>query len=178
MELKEPPRRVALIGLMGAGKSRVGHLVAAAAGWPFLDADVEAERESGRPVPRAFRREGRGLLPRAGDASLGGTGRAGPSPGAGHRRRSGGSSGEPGSSSGRRSWWSGCQVDPEEAARRLCGEAAGRCSPRGIPWRCCRRLAERRDPLYAETAHLTLRTGRGSHAEDLRDEVLDLLGVV
>ena len=41
-----PPRTVALVGLMGAGKSAIGKRLALKLGWPFVDADDEIERDS------------------------------------------------------------------------------------------------------------------------------------
>ena len=39
-----PPRTVALVGLMGAGKSAIGKRLALRLGLPFVDADEEIER--------------------------------------------------------------------------------------------------------------------------------------
>ena len=48
------PQRVALIGLMGAGKSRVGRRVAEDLGWPFHDADKMIEAAAGKPIAAIF----------------------------------------------------------------------------------------------------------------------------
>jgi len=59
--LAEPaPRtsRVALIGMMGAGKSLVGGLVAARLGWPRLDSDQQIEHRTGRSVAQIFAERG------------------------------------------------------------------------------------------------------------------------
>ena len=47
-----------LVGMMGAGKSAVGAELAARLGWPFMDSDVEVEREAGASVAQLFEREG------------------------------------------------------------------------------------------------------------------------
>lgn len=52
------PRTVALIGLMGAGKSSVGRRVAARLEAPFLDADAEIEAASGCTIAELFARNG------------------------------------------------------------------------------------------------------------------------
>ncbi len=52
------PARVLLIGMMGAGKSTTGHLLAARLGWPFLDSDDEVFRVTGRTVPEIWKADG------------------------------------------------------------------------------------------------------------------------
>jgi shikimate kinase len=52
------PRRVLLIGMMGAGKTTTGRLLARRLDWPFLDSDDEIERRSGRTVPQIWKEEG------------------------------------------------------------------------------------------------------------------------
>lgn len=49
--------QLVLVGLMGAGKSAVGSLVAASTGRPFVDVDVVIERRTGKTV-RALWEEG------------------------------------------------------------------------------------------------------------------------
>ncbi len=54
---REPPRRerrIALIGLRGAGKSTLGRGLAEALGLPFLELNREIEQESGLPVSKIF----------------------------------------------------------------------------------------------------------------------------
>jgi shikimate kinase len=52
------PPRVLLIGMMGAGKSTTGHLLASRLGWPYLDSDDEIERQTGRTVPEIWKADG------------------------------------------------------------------------------------------------------------------------
>jgi XRE family aerobic/anaerobic benzoate catabolism transcriptional regulator len=47
-------RRVALIGLRGAGKSSLGAKLAAARGVPFIELDAEVEREAGAKLGEVF----------------------------------------------------------------------------------------------------------------------------
>jgi shikimate kinase len=53
-----PPRTVALVGLMGAGKSAIGKRLALRLGWPFVDADDEIERAAGCTISEFFERFG------------------------------------------------------------------------------------------------------------------------
>ena len=48
------PRRVLLVGMMGAGKTTVGSALAARLGVPYLDSDAQVERRTGRTVPELF----------------------------------------------------------------------------------------------------------------------------
>lgn len=51
-------RTIALVGLMGAGKSCIGRLLAGALGLPFLDADKEIEAAAGCTVEDIFTAHG------------------------------------------------------------------------------------------------------------------------
>lgn len=50
--------RVLLIGMMGAGKSTAGRILADRLGWPYLDSDDEIERQTGRTVPQIWKADG------------------------------------------------------------------------------------------------------------------------
>jgi shikimate kinase len=52
------PRTVALVGLMGAGKSAIGKRLALKLGLPFVDADDEIERAAGCSISEFFERFG------------------------------------------------------------------------------------------------------------------------
>src|ERR1700756_1895917 len=56
MDRFEPLRRrtIALVGLMGVGKSSVGRRLANALGLPFRDADAEVEAAAGRSISDIF----------------------------------------------------------------------------------------------------------------------------
>ena len=51
-------RTIALVGLMGAGKSSIGRRLAARLGLPFRDADVEIEKAAGCTIEEIFARYG------------------------------------------------------------------------------------------------------------------------
>lgn len=51
-------RNLVLVGLMGAGKSAIGKLVATTMGVPFIDSDHEIERVSRMTIPELFERYG------------------------------------------------------------------------------------------------------------------------
>ena len=50
----EPARRIALVGLRGAGKSSLGAKLAASLGVPFIELDLEVEREAGAKLGEVF----------------------------------------------------------------------------------------------------------------------------
>jgi shikimate kinase len=52
------PARLLLVGMMGSGKTTVGHLAAARLGWPHLDSDAEVEQATGQTVPEIFVNQG------------------------------------------------------------------------------------------------------------------------
>ena len=56
MDRYEPLRRrtIALVGLMGVGKSSVGRRLAGVLNLPFRDADTEVEQAAGRSIPEIF----------------------------------------------------------------------------------------------------------------------------
>lgn len=51
-------KTVALVGMMGAGKTAVGRAVALKLGVPFLDSDAEIEAAANLSVPEIFQRDG------------------------------------------------------------------------------------------------------------------------
>jgi shikimate kinase len=52
------PRTVAIVGLMGAGKSAIGKRLATRLGLPFVDADNEIERAAGCTIAEIFEKYG------------------------------------------------------------------------------------------------------------------------
>ena len=61
MDARSPlslPRTVALVGLMGAGKSAIGKRLAMRLGLPFVDADDEIERAAGCSIAAIFEKYG------------------------------------------------------------------------------------------------------------------------
>ena len=65
-------RRIALVGLRGAGKSTLGRMLAQHLGWPFIELDRRVEEEYGASIPdliemagtATFRRHERDALDR------------------------------------------------------------------------------------------------------------------
>ncbi len=65
-------RRIALVGLRGAGKSTLGRMLAEHLGWPFIELDKRVEEDYGASIPdliemagtATFRRQERGALER------------------------------------------------------------------------------------------------------------------
>lgn len=49
---------IVLVGLMGAGKTTVGRLLAEKLGWPFYDSDDEIVRSAGKSISKIFEEEG------------------------------------------------------------------------------------------------------------------------
>ncbi len=49
---------IVLVGFMGAGKTTVGHLLAAELGLPFADSDQVIEQRAGRPIREIFAEDG------------------------------------------------------------------------------------------------------------------------
>ena len=60
------PKTIALVGLMGAGKSSIGRRLAQALGLPFVDADSEIEAAAGASIEEIFARDGEATF-RAGE---------------------------------------------------------------------------------------------------------------
>jgi shikimate kinase len=50
--------RLLLVGMMGAGKTTVGRLLADKLGWAYFDSDAEVEAATGLTVPELFARDG------------------------------------------------------------------------------------------------------------------------
>jgi shikimate kinase len=50
--------RLLLVGMMGAGKTTVGRLLADKLGWGYFDSDAEVEAATGLTVPELFARDG------------------------------------------------------------------------------------------------------------------------
>ena len=56
------PCSVVLVGLMGAGKTAVGRLLAERLSLPFVDADTEIETAAGESIEEIFQRHGEGAF--------------------------------------------------------------------------------------------------------------------
>jgi shikimate kinase len=58
----EHPERILLVGMMGAGKTTVGRMLAGRLGCQYLDSDAEVEAATGRTVPEIFSSEGEAVF--------------------------------------------------------------------------------------------------------------------
>jgi shikimate kinase len=61
---------VLLIGMMGAGKSTVGTMLAHRLGWAYLDSDEQVQAATGRTVPEIFEVSGEAAFRAAESAAL------------------------------------------------------------------------------------------------------------
>ncbi|MDI7774929.1 shikimate kinase [Asticcacaulis sp. EMRT-3] len=52
------PKTVALVGLMGVGKTTIGRRLSEQFGLPFVDADEEIEKAAGQTIPEIFAQHG------------------------------------------------------------------------------------------------------------------------
>jgi shikimate kinase len=60
--LFSPRRTIVLVGLMGAGKTKIGRRLAARLGLPFFDSDNEIEAAAGETIEEIFRNRGEAVF--------------------------------------------------------------------------------------------------------------------
>ena len=58
----KPSRTIVLVGLMGAGKTKIGRRLAARLGLPFFDSDNEIEAAAGETIEEIFRYRGEAVF--------------------------------------------------------------------------------------------------------------------
>ncbi|HEY3844636.1 MAG TPA: shikimate kinase [Acidimicrobiales bacterium] len=146
--------RILLVGMMGAGKTTVGELVAGKLGWDYLDSDTEVERATGLTVPELFARDGE---PAFRDAESDALALACASPRPAVVSVAGGAVLRPANralltASGTVIW---LRARVETLARRV-GDGAGRPLLGDDPLAALTELSEVRRPLYAEVAAATI----------------------
>jgi len=56
--IPQAPRRIVLVGFMGAGKSTVGAILAERLGWRFIDADQHLQARTGSTISELFQQHG------------------------------------------------------------------------------------------------------------------------
>src|ERR1700758_4244865 len=57
-----PSRTIVLVGLMGAGKTKIGRRLAARLDLPFFDSDTEIEAAAGETIEEIFRNRGESMF--------------------------------------------------------------------------------------------------------------------
>ena len=151
---------VALVGLPGAGKSAVGRRLAQRLQLPFIDSDDLIERRIGCSIRDYFEREGEQSfrdLEQTVIAELAASAQGIVSTGGGAVLRE----------ANRRTLHGRTTVvylrsTPEELFRRLRHDTHRPLLQVADPLRKLRELYAERDPLYRETAHFVIETGRPS----------------
>ena len=152
------PGRVLLIGMMGAGKTTTGHLLAERLGWPYLDSDDQVEITTGRTVPQIWKEDGEAAFRREETRVLeDACGRPGPAIIA----VAGGAVLDPENRalirrSGLVVW---LRADVRTLTARV-GAGQGRPLLEGGPAAALTRLSAEREPVYAELADLVLDVDR------------------
>lgn len=63
-------QRILLLGMMGSGKSSVGHALSRRTGWPFVDNDALVERATGHTARELLARRGESAMRAAETAAL------------------------------------------------------------------------------------------------------------
>lgn len=153
---------IALVGLPGSGKTTVGRMLARRLQLPFFDADARIEQRIGCSIRDFFAAEGE---PRFRDIEedvideLSALGDGVLSTGGGAVLRA----------ANRQRLRSRCKVvylhaQPEDLARRLRRDTQRPLLQVDDPLKRLRELHAVRDPLYRETAHFVIETGRPSVA--------------
>jgi shikimate kinase len=173
-----PTTSISLVAMPGAGKSTAGRHLAAALGRPFVDADHELERRIGSSIRSFFEREGEQAFRDLEEQVIADLVKGPPrviATGGGAVLRE----------ANRRALKDGSTVVylrsvPEELFRRLRHDRQRPLLQVADPLKKLRDLYHERDPLYRETAHFTIDTGRPSvsHLVNMILMQLELAGVV
>lgn len=155
-------RPICLVGLPGSGKSSVGRQLARRLGVPFTDSDTVIEQRIGEPIRSFFEREGEACfrdIEQAVIAELCGSGAA-----AGVLATGGGAVLRAANRDALHA--SGTVIylrsTPDELQRRLRHDTQRPLLQVADPRAKLQHLFRERDPLYRETAHYVIDTGRPS----------------
>lgn len=153
---------IALVGLPGSGKTTIGRQLARRLGFEFVDSDAFIEQRLGCSIREYFEREGESRFRDVEESSideLSGAERSVLSTGGGAILRA----------SNRAHLHERCKVvylrsSPEEVFRRLRHDRNRPLLQVADPLQRLKDLYAARDPLYRETAHFVIDTGRPSVA--------------
>lgn len=171
-ELSSVVGLLCLIGLPGSGKSTVGRQLARRLQLPFFDSDHVIEERLGYPIRVAFERDGEEAFRNLEESvldELSQISRAVISTGGGAVLR-------PGTRQHlrERGYVVYLNSSPDELARRLKHDTSRPLLQVDDPLKRLRELYAVRDPLYRETAHFTIDTGRPSVGNLLNMIVMQL----
>ncbi len=162
---------IALVGLPGSGKSTVGRQLARSMGLPFIDSDPEIERRIGCTIREYFEREGEDSFRDAEEATIAELTQPVGSAGVAANTRcvlSTGGGTVLRQANRDRLRASGYVIylrsNPEEVFKRLRHDRNRPLLQVGDPLQRLEDLFAVRDPLYRETAHFVIDTGRPSVA--------------
>ncbi|MES2979378.1 MAG: shikimate kinase [Pseudomonadota bacterium] len=153
---------IACVGLPGSGKSTVGRQLARRLGWPFVDSDHVIEQRIGCSIREYFEREGESAFRDIEQAVLDEITLSG----SGVLSTGGGSVLRPQNRAALHDRTTTVYLHSaaEEVFRRLRHDQNRPLLQVSDPLVRLRELYELRDPLYRQTAHLVIETGRPSVA--------------
>ena len=167
---------IALIGMMGSGKSTVGKLLAESLGCPFTDLDSEIEKTAGMGIPEIFSQKGEATFREMELAELQKIIKKDNEGGCRVLACGGGTPSIPGAARllHEKTVCIYLQVTPEEAASRLCDVTSRpllqSTETESLTGRLTALLADR-EPAYQAAASVTLPT-TGLTAGETADEII------
>lgn len=169
---------ISLVGLPGSGKSTVGRQLARRLGLPFIDSDPEIERRIGCSIREYFEREGEERFRDAEESTIADITQTHQ----GVLSTGGGTVLRPANRACLRATGHVIYLrsSPEEVFKRLRHDRNRPLLQVGDPLQRLKDLFALRDPLYRETAHFVVETGRPSVATlvNMITMQLELAGVV